>query len=121
MATRDGGDEAPSRMKKHGAENTHSTCQFIKTHIRHIKQVYLVTHTLVFVKCKRMTNRIQESGYLQERTERESPQRSSKALQYTGHFPFVRLCGKHVEVRFLSLPFQLFQRLPDIYDVFCNN
>lgn len=68
-----------------------------------------------------MTNRIQESGYLQERTERESPQRSSKALQYTGHFPFVRLCGKHVEVRFLSLSFQLFQRLPDVYDLFCNN
>lgn len=68
-----------------------------------------------------MTNRIQESGYLQERTERESPQSSSKDLQYTGHFPFVRLCGKHVEVRFLALSFQLFQGLPDVYDIFCNN
>ena len=44
-ATRDGVGEAPSRMKKDGAENTHSMCQFIKIQTGHVKQVYLATRT----------------------------------------------------------------------------
>ena len=73
--------------------------------------------------CKMQENDQQNSGewLLTGKDRAGIPSESSKDLQYTGHFPFVRLCGKHVEVRFLSLSFQLFQGLPDVYDIFCNN